>query len=205
MRSCWIFILVLGLLLTGCGNKETATETGPTPAPPAKSTAVEQVKKSADEVAKQATKMVEAGTQLIKDTGVAAEETAKEAVVTAKENLDTATEVVQKKAAAVSEQVKNEGTELLESLQKSTNDSINKGKNLLADTETIQEILVIKNKNGNVSLPHAQHGKSYGCPSCHSESPPGPFELGKDKAHAMCKDCHKEKGGPLKCNGCHKK
>lgn len=45
----------------------------------------------------------------------------------------------------------------------------------------------------------------YGCESCHGDTVPGSFELGKDTAHAMCKGCHKEQGGPTKCSGCHKK
>ncbi|NOQ41957.1 MAG: cytochrome C [Desulfuromusa sp.] len=67
------------------------------------------------------------------------------------------------------------------------------------------ETLVIENKNGNVALSHAEHGKLYGCASCHGDAVPGAFELGKDTAHTTCKGCHKEQGGPTKCGGCHKK
>ncbi len=90
MRIGWMMFLVCALLLSGCGEKETTTTTKPAPPPTEKSTAVEQVKKSANEVVTQTTKMVEAGKQLAKDAGAATEETVKEAVTNTKEQLTTA-------------------------------------------------------------------------------------------------------------------
>ncbi|MBN2644855.1 MAG: hypothetical protein JXR59_05200 [Desulfuromonadaceae bacterium] len=67
-------------------------------------------------------------------------------------------------------------------------------------------ILVLENSYGAVTFPHAVHGKELGCTPCHGESAPAAFELGKDKAHALCKGCHKDKSrGPTNCAGCHKK
>jgi hypothetical protein len=41
---------------------------------------------------------------------------------------------------------------------------------------------------------------------CHGEGTPAKIELDKDKAHALCKECHTTKGaGPTKCGDCHKK
>lgn len=201
MRICWMMFLVCGLLLSGCGEKETTTATKPAPPPTEKSTAVEQVKKSANEVVTQTTKMVEAGTQLAKDAGAAAEETVKEAVTNTKEQLTTAAETTKEKVVKVGKQIKQEGTGLVNQLQTSTGNIMKAA----APEVKIPETLVIENKNGNVTLPHAQHGEKYGCSACHGDAAPGPFELGKKKAHTMCKGCHKEKGGPVKCSGCHKK
>lgn len=247
MKRFWVMILVFGLLLTGCGDKETVTTTEPAPIPPAKPTATEQVKKTADDVAKKATEMVETGTQIVKDTAADATQAVKEVVATAKEDVTAVAEVAKQKTTAmvdsskqkgleVKEQLAQEGTQVLNALQKNPADSKTateapaptketptveaKSSNLVASaaavvssvtspskaaTEEPPEILIIKNKNGNVTLTHAEHGKNYGCESCHGDAVPGPFELGKDTAHAMCKNCHKEQGGPTKCSGCHKK
>ncbi|SEA09023.1 hypothetical protein SAMN05660420_01173 [Desulfuromusa kysingii] len=191
MKTCWLVLLVCGLLMVGCGEKETTTT--PAPVPAEKASAVEQVKKSANEAATQATKMVEAGSQLVKDAGVAAEETVKEVVTTAKEDLTVATATAKEKAVEVGKQIKQEGTDLITSVKTA------------ASGIKAPETVVIENKNGNVTLPHAEHGEMYGCATCHGDNPPGPFELGKDTAHKLCKDCHKEQGGPTKCSGCHVK
>ncbi len=73
-----------------------------------------------------------------------------------------------------------------------------------AATTTV-ETVVIDNKNGKVVLMHKRHAEAYGCTVCHGDQEPGPFELGKEKAHALCKGCHKEKNGPTSCNKCHQK
>lgn len=68
------------------------------------------------------------------------------------------------------------------------------------------EIIVIDNEKGPVTLPHKKHGETLGCATCHAEAAPGPLELGKDAAHKLCKECHKEKGaGPTGCSECHGK
>lgn len=52
---------------------------------------------------------------------------------------------------------------------------------------------------------HKAHGEKLGCKGCH-EGEPAKIEVNKKSAHAeVCKDCHKEKGGPTKCNDCHVK
>jgi len=237
MRTYWVAFIVCGLLLSGCGEKETASQS--VPAPPEKKTAVEQIEKTANEVAKQATEMVETGTQLVKDTAADVKQAATEVVAAAAKDATAVAEVTKQKTAEivdkskqeivkVKEQLEQQGTTLLSSLQKSpatsetpASEVENKSSNLAPMAATVassllatskstpevqvSETLVIENKNGNVTLPHAQHGKLYGCSACHGDTVPGPFELGKVKAHAMCKDCHKEQGGPVKCSGCHKK
>ena len=39
------------------------------------------------------------------------------------------------------------------------------------------------------------------CPSCHQISKGAP--QGKDLFHQVCRECHKERGGPTTCAGCH--
>ena len=229
MRTYGIIILVCGLLLTGCGEKETATSTEAAPSSPIKPTVVEQVEKTAESVAKQTTEMVETGTQLAKDIAADAKLTVNEIVATVAEDVTAVTGVAKQKTAeivdsskqeivAVKEQLKQDGTQLLNNLPKNpaanpiqSNDLLPSVTTMASAPKTVvtevqaSEKLVIENKNGNVTLPHAEHGKLYGCSACHGDAVPGPFELGKDTAHAMCKGCHKEKGGPIKCSGCHKK
>jgi len=227
MRIYWVIILVCGLLLIGC-EKETVTSTEQQPAQEAKPTAAEQVQESASDVAKQATELVEAGTQLVKDSGAAAEQAVKEVVATVTEDVTAAVVVAKEKTAEivnntkqqaveVKEQLEQEGSQLISGLSKSPGEGENQSNGLLSSVATltgtskavppvqISEIHVIETKNGNVSLTHAEHGKLYGCTPCHGDATPGAFDLGKDTAHALCKDCHKEQGGPIKCSGCHKK
>jgi hypothetical protein len=62
-------------------------------------------------------------------------------------------------------------------------------------------------KQGKVVFNHKGHtdiakGK---CDGCH-QGTPAKIAVTKDSAHgAVCKDCHKAKGGPTKCGDCHKK
>jgi hypothetical protein len=63
----------------------------------------------------------------------------------------------------------------------------------------------------SVTFDHKKH-QGQGCKKCHGEGAPGKIELPKDKAHALCVDCHKEKTkGPQDakdakgCTACHKK
>jgi len=64
---------------------------------------------------------------------------------------------------------------------------------------------VLKAKNGDVTFEHAKHEK-LDCTKCHADAKGGKMELGKDKAHALCLECHKTNAkGPTKCAECHKK
>jgi DnaJ-class molecular chaperone len=68
------------------------------------------------------------------------------------------------------------------------------------------DTVVMKAKNGDVTFNHKAHSTSMECAVCHGEGTPAKLALGKDKAHALCKDCHTKKGaGPTKCGDCHKK
>ena len=70
--------------------------------------------------------------------------------------------------------------------------------------------VVLQAKPGNVTFNHKAH-QGQGCKKCHGEGAPGKIALDKDKAHALCGDCHVEKAkGPSPkdakaCGTCHKK
>jgi hypothetical protein len=65
-------------------------------------------------------------------------------------------------------------------------------------------------KPGNVTFSHEKHS-ALKCTSCHKQEAGGDIEgigkdANKDKAHAVCLDCHKKEAkGPQKCGDCHKK
>jgi hypothetical protein len=69
-----------------------------------------------------------------------------------------------------------------------------------ADTVTYE------NSKGKVTFNHKAHADKLGdCKACHAGEP-AKIAIDKDAAHgAACKDCHKAKNGPTKCNDCHKK
>jgi opacity protein-like surface antigen len=75
-----------------------------------------------------------------------------------------------------------------------------------ASTAMAADTVTLTAKNGNVTFNHKKHSESMECKVCHGEGTPGKLELDKDKAHALCKDCHTTKAaGPTKCGDCHKK
>ena len=68
------------------------------------------------------------------------------------------------------------------------------------------DVVTYETKKGNVTFNHKAHAEKLGdCAKCH-EGEPAKIAIDKTAAHgAACKDCHKELGGPTKCNDCHKK
>ncbi len=70
------------------------------------------------------------------------------------------------------------------------------------------ETITLNAKNGNVTFPHAKHQKDLGisCKECHGDKPGKIEGFSKDKAHALCKECHAKKNpDAAKCGFCHKK
>lgn len=68
------------------------------------------------------------------------------------------------------------------------------------------DVVTYENSKGNVTFDHKAHADKLGdCAKCH-EGEPAKIAIDKEGAHgAACKDCHKDMGGPTKCNDCHKK
>ncbi|MDT8442065.1 MAG: cytochrome c3 family protein [Desulfuromonadales bacterium] len=65
------------------------------------------------------------------------------------------------------------------------------------------DVVTYENSKGNVTFDHKAHQDKVGdCAKCH-EGEPAKIAVDKSYAHSSCKDCHKEMGGPTKCNDCH--
>lgn len=129
---------------------------------------------------------------------------------------EKATGEVAAQVAVQAEQARQRTAEFTAALQEESAPVMKKtGSALIVAGEKVQQVaevmgaaktVVIKNKKGQIVLPHRQHGKSFGCSACHGDKKPGTMKLGKDKAHKLCKGCHKLKGkGPSNCSGCHEK
>lgn len=75
-----------------------------------------------------------------------------------------------------------------------------------ATTAFAADTVTLVAKNGNITFDHKAHQGKMECKVCHGEGTPAKIVLDKDKAHALCKDCHTTKNaGPTKCADCHKK
>jgi predicted CXXCH cytochrome family protein len=153
-----------------------------------------------------------------------------EPVKTAAGEVKEATEVVAAKAADVKDQAEPAGKETVEEITKETiaeaKEATSEADETVAEetksatiattaavggVETAQQAVspktvVLDASYGKVTFPHTLHAEAYDCTTCHGEGIPGRFGLGKEKAHALCKGCHKEVGaGPTGCKDCHVK
>ena len=171
------------LMLWGCTPDE---KKGEAPAPKTMPTAV-QVKDKAVEVTKEAKEKLKEATQEVVEATKAVEEKVEE-------------KIEQKAAVAVQE----EKVETAVKVEKEAASVVEKGGQ--AATTTVESV-VIDNKKGKVVLSHKKHADAYGCAACHGDQKPGPFKMEKDKAHALCQGCHKEKkaGPTTNCTQCHQK
>lgn len=67
------------------------------------------------------------------------------------------------------------------------------------------DVVTYENKKGSITFDHKMHqDKLDDCSKCH-EGEPAKIEVDKDYGHKTCKSCHKDMGGPTKCNDCHTK
>lgn len=213
MKRIVFAVLIGAVVVAGCEKKQ---EDKPVPVQPeAQTSVVEQVKQSTEMLTEQATAVVDAGAELLKEAGTAAEQAAQEVVETAAGDVAAVSDKVQQQVAEVQVDLQQQGTQLVNGLVSDVAGTKQQGADLLSGVMPVAgsvvgavtppETVEIDNAQGKVTLPHAWHGKSYGCPTCHGANTPGPFELGKTTAHTLCKNCHKEKNGPVKCGGCHTK
>jgi len=63
--------------------------------------------------------------------------------------------------------------------------------------------VVFPAKLGDVAFRHDRHlDRREACRSCH-EGKVGKVAIDKERGHALCTGCHKEKGGPTACSACH--
>ena len=73
--------------------------------------------------------------------------------------------------------------------------------------ERIQEQIIYDTAKGKLVFTHSDHQEAEkNCDVCHVDKKYGRIpNFNKEKAHGMCITCHKEKGGPTKCDECHEK
>ncbi|MEK6201692.1 MAG: hypothetical protein N2A40_04655 [Desulfobulbaceae bacterium] len=210
-----VVALMAVLMLWGCNPAEKKAEA---PAPETKSvveqamdkavkvteTAKEELEKTTQEAAKAINaadavveKAITAEGEKVEEAADAVSDAAKEVV----EAFEKKIEIKAEQQAAVA--VQEEKVEVAEKIEQQAASVVKVSKQ--AETTTVESI-VIDNKNGKVVLLHKKHAEAFSCAVCHGDQKPGPFELGKEKGHALCQGCHKEKkAGPTTCTKCHQK
>jgi uncharacterized phage infection (PIP) family protein YhgE len=188
--------MVLTLAIFGCSQSEESkpaeeqTKTTTEKVGEANETAEGEMKESAENVAEE-TKQMAAATadkteEMADQTAEASKEMMADTKEATKEAADTAAEKAQSAAVATTT---------------AADKAVDAAKQAVSP-----ETIVLEASYGNVTFPHALHQDSYECSICHGEGTPGLFGLDKDKAHALCRDCHKQEGaGPTGCKDCHKK
>lgn len=195
-KLCVVAMLAV-LMLWGCTPDEKKAEA---PASKTMPTAV-QVKDKAVEATKAVEEKVKEKIEQKKEQKavVAVQE---EKVGEATKAVDEAVEEKAKQEVAVADQEKT--VETAEKVEKKAASVVEKEGQAL--TTTVESV-VIDNKKGKVVLSHKKHAEAYGCTACHGDQKPGPFKMEKDKAHALCQGCHKEKkaGPTTNCTECHQK
>jgi gas vesicle protein len=119
------------------------------------------------------------------------------------EEPKTAVEETKEATKTAVEATKEATKEVVQETKEATKTAVEKVK---AAVSPSPKTVVYEASNGSVTFDHQVHSSQLACDSCHTTDPPAKVELGKDKAHQLCKGCHQEKGaGPTQCNGCHKK
>lgn len=188
--------LMLVLIMFGCGKSEESQPAQSAPEEKAKPVAeavqekaeeaAEQAGETADKVTEKAAEMAEKAEEAVKETAADAKEMGAGAVESSKEMLAKAED----KVVAAAESTKAAAGEAVEAVKQAVT----------------PETVVLEASFGKVSMPHMRHADAYACATCHGDGVPGPFELGKERAHELCIGCHKQEGvGPTGCRDCHQK
>ena len=194
----WSMLMFSGLMLFGCDSQEKATpQETPASQQPARSeqampagevkgaTPVAGVVQGAGE------KVQEQTGELAKSTENLVDEAGKKAVAAA----EAGTQMAQATASEVKEQAAAAAAATTGAVE-----------SLAGKKPAITQEIVLEASYGNVTFPHGMHGEAFACSTCHGDQNPAEFEITKDVAHQLCKDCHKDQGaGPTGCTGCHKK
>ncbi|MDD3813528.1 MAG: hypothetical protein PHZ02_02690 [Desulfocapsaceae bacterium] len=211
-----VIAMMAVLMLWGCTPDEKkaeapVSETMPTTEQQAMDKAVgetEAAKEKLEETTQEAAEAVNAADAVVEKAITGEEEKVAEAAAAVSDAAKEVVEAVEKKIEINAEQqtavaVQEEKVKVAEKMEQQAASAVEvSGQAVTTKVESI----VIENKNGKVLLSHKKHAEAYGCAACHGDQKPGPFMLGKDKAHALCQGCHKEKkAGPTSCSKCHQK
>jgi hypothetical protein len=214
------------LLLSGCSKPESTQEVTN------KLTALEKSVGQASEIARRAGDASQAVVEKAVDKSIEATgqtpeivEKAKAAVIATTDRTVMSAEIMAAKTEAaaqkVSQQVAEKTAAATKTAVETSTAAVNKADTLVEKaTEASKaavtpasttpqpmapETITLENKKGKITLPHRRHSTTFACGQCHGDTTPGPFALGQEKGHALCKGCHQAKGGPTACNGCHEK
>ena len=188
-KKLCVVALMASLMFWGCSREGKQAEA---PAPESM-TAVEQTKEKVAETTEAVKEKAEA-------VGEAVEEKTKAVGQAVEEKATAVGQAVEEKTAVVVEKSKQTAADIKAAVMEKS------GQTAADKPMTTVETVVIDNKNGKVVLSHKKHAEAHGCIACHGTKKPGPFELGKDAAHALCQGCHKKsQAGPTGCTQCHQK
>ena len=202
-RLLTLSAMLLILAIFGCGpseeskSKQGSKETTTEKVTEAAKSAVDEVKEMATAVADKAVEMEEKAEPAIKEAAADTKAMAVAAADKTGEMMTDAKDATMKAADSAGEAVKSAAVATTMAADKVVD---------AAKQAVSPETIVLEASYGNVTFPHAMHSGEFECNTCHGDDTPGLFGLDKEKAHVLCKDCHKQKGaGPTDCKGCHKK
>ncbi|MFW6387466.1 MAG: hypothetical protein ACOC0G_02175 [Thermodesulfobacteriota bacterium] len=204
---------MLLLLLGACSEDKQQKAPADEPQQATESTdAIDKAKQSANEAVEKAKASTEEAKQAVEKTVDESMKQGESAVEEIKTKADETTQQAVGKANELTASSSQKLNDVTSGLQSKKEDLSAKAESAATD-ETQKdsdiappETIVLENNFGTVTLTHKFHAETYGCPTCHGDNIPGPFELTKDLAHSsMCKDCHQGSGGPVECMECHVK
>lgn len=219
MKRFVMLSIITGLLFVGCGSEDKKTDTTPHKdikvSQKTDPVSTHETEKSrSDQISEKTDEMKKAAEEL----ATAIQEKTAPMVEKTKETATELAGAFQEKTASVVENTKETTAALVETVKEKSTPVIVKGIETATEltekaTETLHGkgpdvpiVVYLENKNGKITLPHKAHSDSLACVTCHGETEPGSFSLGKDAGHKLCKGCHEEKKiGPTKCTGCHEK
>lgn len=188
--------ILLSLALFGCNSSEEKKTTQE-----AKEPVTEKVVEAAKATAAGVQEAAQAGADKTAEVGKQAGQAIKETAKEASEMAATGVEKTGEMATQAADKVAEKATAAAAATTMAADKAVEKAKQMVSP-----ESIVLEASFGNVTFPHGMHSEAYECAVCHGDETPGRFGLDKEKAHALCKDCHKQEGaGPTGCTGCHKK
>jgi hypothetical protein len=195
-------VILLALAIFGCGSSEEQKSTQDS-----KQTTTEKVaetaKSAVGEVKEVATAVADKAGEIEKQTEPAIKEAAADTKAMAEAAAEKTDEMVTDAKDATMKAADTAGDTVKSAAVATT---MAAGEAVDAAKQAVSpETIVLEASYGNITFPHAMHSSAFDCNTCHGEGTPGLFGLDKEKAHVLCKDCHKEQGvGPTSCKGCHK-
>nr|WP_320114164.1 hypothetical protein [uncultured Desulfuromonas sp.] len=188
MKIALIPLMALLLMLTGCGEEKTAQApeqpAHETTATTAVQTVEETVEETVDAVKEKAAEVVDAGKEVAAQAVESVETAAKDVeteVADMAADAETKVSAATEEATAAGSALLSGLTEKAQSVTETKTTAETAAGDIVTQAEekataatsalTPPETVVIENNYGNVTLTHAFHGKTYGCPTCMATTP----------------------------------